>query len=98
MFVSINHIELIDGEPTITGTNMTVMDIAAMYVMNGSSIEWITNEYGLNPSQIHAAIAYYYDNREAIDRAIATEEAVMKASGTSLDTLIERARVRQQST
>jgi uncharacterized protein (DUF433 family) len=90
-------IQTIDGKPPINGTHITVMDIAAMYVMNGSSIEWIIDEYGLNPSQIHAAIAYYYDNREAIDRAIANEEAEMKANGTSLDTLIERARLRQQS-
>ena len=67
--------EIRGGRPRIAGTGITVQRIAGWYTM-GLSPEEIVRKYGhLSLAQVHAALAYYYANKAAIDADIATEEA-----------------------
>jgi len=56
------------GKPCISGTRVAVEDIAIMYLKLGDSLEEIAQEYNLSLASVYAAIAYYYDNQEEIDR------------------------------
>lgn len=73
--VFITHIELIDNgfgrlKPVIAGKKITVHEIVAMVAIGNSSVEWVVENFDLTPAQIHAALTYYYDHQEQIDREI----------------------------
>ena len=90
--VSMNHIEIIDDVPVIRGTHFKVENVVAMYVTGESSIE----NFDLSYAQIHAALAYYYDNRELIDRLLDENETLAREIGTPIEDVIARMRARKQ--
>src|SRR5437660_12673529 len=62
------------GRPKIAGTGLTVSRIAGWYKM-GMTPEEIALEYPhLTLAQVHAALEYYYVNRDEIEGDIAEEE------------------------
>ena len=95
--LAINHIEIVDGKTVIASTRITVEDIVALYVMNQSSIEWITEQYDLTPGQIYAALSYYYDHKEAIDRSMDETEALASKIGIDAQDHLAQIRSRQSN-
>ncbi len=73
------HIEITPGvaggKPRITGHRITVQDVVVWHERLGLSADEIASEYGLSLADVYAALAYYYDHREEIDRAISADEA-----------------------
>lgn len=67
------------GKPSLTGTRITVADIVLMHLRPGQSLEEIAGKYQLSLAAVHAAMAYYYDQRAEIDRGIAEDEAYVAA-------------------
>ena len=62
------------GRPHVAGTGMTVMRIAGWHKL-GYSPEEIARKIRLSLAQIHAALAYYHANQEAIDADLDHEAA-----------------------
>jgi len=63
------------GRPRIAGTGVSVRRVAGWYKM-GRSPEEIADQYGhLNLAQVHAALTYYFANRDEIDSELADEDA-----------------------
>lgn len=54
----------------IEGTRITVRCIAGYYQMGMNVDEILTSLSHLTPSQVHSALAYYFDHQEEIDRDI----------------------------
>ena len=53
----------------LIGTRIRVAHIYSMHIHNGHPVEWIINYYShLEPAQIHAALAFSFDNPERIER------------------------------
>ncbi len=71
------HIEatpgVVGGKPRIAGTRISVRDVAFWHERLGLSADEIATEYDLSLSDVYAALAYYFDHREEIDRE--SEEA-----------------------
>ena len=66
----VNHIVLKDGQARIEGKeHLKAEMVARMYVDGDATIEEVMAHYGLEAAEVHAAIAYYYDNQEALDAA-----------------------------
>ncbi|NEP47062.1 MAG: DUF433 domain-containing protein [Okeania sp. SIO2H7] len=63
------------GKPCIAGTRIAVEDVAVAYLQMGESLEKIALDYNLSLASVYAAIAYYYDNQEEIDRRRAEGKA-----------------------
>jgi uncharacterized protein (DUF433 family) len=61
--------EVCGGRPRVAGTGMSVMRIAGWHRL-GCNPEEIARKTGLTLAQIHAALAHYHANREAIDSDI----------------------------
>ncbi|MCW1969437.1 MAG: DUF433 domain-containing protein [Anaerolineae bacterium] len=59
-----------NGNPRIVGRRITVSDIVICHLHQGQSIADICVDYALNPAQVHAALAYYYDHQSVIDAKI----------------------------
>lgn len=67
------------GRPCIAGTSVSVRRIALMHNA-GLVPEEIAREFGhLSLAQIHAALAYYYANREEIDADLEAEDRAFEA-------------------
>ncbi len=71
------------GRPRIDGHRITVEDVAVWHERMGMSPDEIVSAYpSLTLSDVHAALAYYYENRARIDADIREGElftAEMKA-------------------
>ena len=72
--VAYPHIELrADGVPILSGTRMKVEQIVLDHLAYGHDAEQIRRGYpqlSLGLAQIHAALAYYYDHKDEMDREI----------------------------
>jgi len=59
--------EIAGGNPIVVGTRITVRSIAGYYQMGMSIDEILTTLPHLTPSQVHSALAYYFDHQTEID-------------------------------
>ena len=58
------------GKPRIDGHRITVQNIVVWHEHLGFSVEEIANQYNLSFSEIYAALAYYFDHKDEIDKSI----------------------------
>lgn len=70
--------EIRKGRPCIAGTGVTVRRIAGWHNLGLTPEEIAAKIEHLTLAQIHAALAYYYANRDEIDADIASEEAAIE--------------------
>ena len=73
------HIEITPGvaggKPRIAGHRITVQDIVIWHESMGRSADEICAEYDLTLADVYAALAYYFDHREEVDRSLKAREA-----------------------
>jgi uncharacterized protein (DUF433 family) len=85
--VSTEHIEITPGvcggKPRIAGHRITVQNIVIWHEQMGMSVTEISRTYpGITPADVHAALAYYHDHRDAIQQRMQADDefvAEMKA-------------------
>jgi uncharacterized protein (DUF433 family) len=58
--------------------------VARMVVDGDASIQQTMEHYGLTEAEVHAALTYYYDNREELDR---THDAILAEIRANAPTL-----------
>ncbi|MEQ8672510.1 MAG: DUF433 domain-containing protein [Aggregatilineales bacterium] len=83
----VNHIEIRDGTAYIVGRAVKAKMVARAYIDGENTFEEIMAQYTLMPSEVHAALAYYYDNKDALDAEYQENLDYIKRHGTSLDKL-----------
>jgi uncharacterized protein (DUF433 family) len=78
-----DHIEVTPGvaggKPHIAGHRITVQDIVIWHERMGKSADEIAVEYDLSLADIYAALAYYFDHRPELERAMQGSEAFVAA-------------------
>lgn len=68
------------GKPRIAGTRIRVQDVYVWYERQGQSVdEILTNFPHLTMAGVYAALAYFWDHREAILQDMADDEAFVEA-------------------
>ena len=87
------HIEctpgVVGGKPRIAGRRITVEDIAIWHQRVGRSVDEICADYDLELAEVYAALAYYFDHREEIDRNIEDGEAFVAKLRATLPSPLE---------
>lgn len=78
-----DHIEVVPGEmgpkPRIIGHRIRVQDVVIWHEKLGMSPDEIVDQYPtITLADVHAALAYYWDHRDGIERAISEEHAVVE--------------------
>lgn len=78
------HIEVVQGaggpKARIAGHRIRVQDVVIWHEKLGMSPDEIVDQQPtISLADIHAALAYYWDHREEIERAIAEEGALVEA-------------------
>ncbi|MBP8948905.1 MAG: DUF433 domain-containing protein [Candidatus Promineofilum sp.] len=66
------------GKPHIAKRRITVQNIAIWHEYMGLSADEIAAEHDLSLADVYAALAYYFDHREHIERQIAEDEAFVE--------------------
>lgn len=59
------------GAPIVEGTRVTVRCVAGYYQMGMTVDEILASLSHLTSSQVHSALAYYFDHQEEIDQDLA---------------------------
>jgi len=59
------------GSPIISGTRVSVRSIAGYYQLGMSIDEILSSLSHLRPSQVHSALAYYFDHQEEVEKDLA---------------------------
>ena len=83
--------------PIIEGTTMKVIEVVLAQRSYGWTAEEIQiNHRYLSMSQIYAALAYYWDNRQALDEDIERREDIIQAQEQAAGESAFAARLRSQ--
>ncbi len=82
-----------EGRPCIDTHKISVHDIAA-WTKQGQTPDELTRAFGLTLAQVYAALTYYYDHQEQIDREIQEHDAFIAAQADA-DTSPVAERMRQ---
>ena len=67
------------GKPHIEGHRIRVQDIAIWHERLGMSVDEICAEFDLSLAEVYAALAYYFDYKEAVDQEIEADKAYFEA-------------------
>lgn len=83
------------GQPHILGHRIKVKHVAIWYERMGLSPDEIVSSHpGITLAQVHAALAYYYDHRDEIDRSIREGEELADKIRAGAPSIFEKARQR----
>ena len=66
------------GKPRIAGTRFSVKDVVAHHLFNRMPVETIAVKWKLPLAGVYAALAYYYDHREEIDKSFADDDEYVR--------------------
>lgn len=61
---------VLGGKPRLAGHRISVQDVVIWHERMGLSVDEIATAYDLRLAEIYAALAYYFDHREAVDARI----------------------------
>ncbi|MEX1233161.1 MAG: DUF433 domain-containing protein [Planctomycetaceae bacterium] len=88
------HIEItpgtVGGKPRIAGRRITVQDIVVLHEKLGRAVDEVASEFDLTLADVHAALAYYFDNREEIDQSIGRGEALVEQMRGAIPSKVAR--------
>lgn len=83
------------GKPRIDGHRVTVADVAVWHERMGLSPDEIVDRHpSLTLSDVHAALAYYFENKERIDAGILEGERLAERFFAGRPSILESARAR----
>src|SRR5689334_7178636 len=82
----VSHIVIKNSEARIAGKeHLKAEMVARMHVDGEASIEDVMAYYGLTAAEVHAALAYYYDNQSELDAATKQVLTEIRANAMTLD-------------
>ena len=95
------HVEVtpgvMGGRPRVVGRRIAVADVAVWHEQLRMTADEISDAYDLSLADVHGALTYYFDHRDAIDRQIAEADALADALRTSTPSKIPEALRRRTS-
>jgi uncharacterized protein (DUF433 family) len=88
------HIEttpgICGGKPRIAGHRITVQQIAIWHDRLGQSADEIAAQYDLDLADVYAALAFYFDHREEIDRSIEESDQFIEEMRRETPSLVKQ--------
>jgi len=93
-----NHIVMIEEQARIRRKpHIKAKMVARMYIWEAQSIKAIMEHYQLTASEVHSAIAYYYDNQATLDAEYEQAVADVADDAMTLGKLKDMIAQRQQA-
>lgn len=66
------------GRPIIAGTTLRVQDVAAHHIYRHYTPDELAYQLGISLTQVHAALAYYYEHKDEIERQIEEDDRLIQ--------------------
>ncbi|HEY3324484.1 MAG TPA: DUF433 domain-containing protein [Planctomycetota bacterium] len=66
------------GKPRLAGHRISVADVSVWHFRMGMSLEQISAHYNIALAKLYAAIAYYLEHREEIDKRLDADRAYVE--------------------
>ncbi len=66
------------GRPCIAGTGLRVIDIVMASIFHDRTPGEMAADYSISLAEVHAALAYYYQHKEALDEDIRQQVAIAR--------------------
>jgi uncharacterized protein (DUF433 family) len=85
MNIPVNHIAVVDGTAMVGDRRVKVKMIVNMHLRGGASFEEVMEQYGLSAAEVHAALAYYFDNQAEFDQRYEEDRALLEKIGKPAD-------------
>jgi uncharacterized protein (DUF433 family) len=85
------------GTPVLTETNTSIIPLGIAHEMGAGEAE-LLDQYGISRAQLHAALSYFYENREAIRIYQAETERLLAENAVDGNERLEELRKRRQQT
>lgn len=79
-----------NGKPRVAGRRITVQNIAIWHERLGLSTDQIATDYDLTLAEIHAALAFYFDHRDEIERSIRDGQALAEEMRQATSSLVRQ--------
>jgi uncharacterized protein (DUF433 family) len=93
-----SHIVIRDGKAYVEGRGSLKAEmVARMYVDGDYSIEEIMEHYNLSAAEVHAALTFYYDHRQALDAAHSRKLDEIHTDSINTDSHLATLRARQSA-
>jgi uncharacterized protein (DUF433 family) len=89
-----SHVDMVSGVPMIARRQVKVNMIINMVVRGHVPLEEVMEQYALTEAEVHAALAYYYDNRDFFDQQYTQEETLLDTMAKS--TQAHQAEIRER--
>ena len=86
-----------DDVPRTVNRRVKVKMIAEAHIDAGLSASEVAEEYQISLSDVHAALAYYYDHRDWFAARDAESEKYLAEHGRKLDDLMDELRQRDNT-
>jgi uncharacterized protein (DUF433 family) len=84
------------AKPRIAGHRITVADVAIWYERMGMSPDEIVSEYPtITLSDVHAALAYYFDHRDEVDQEIQNGEEFAEKLRAGAPSILDELKARK---
>jgi uncharacterized protein (DUF433 family) len=94
----LSHIVIEEDKAYIAGRrHLKAEMVARMYVDGDYTIAEVMEHYNLSAAEVHAALTYYYDNREALDTAHHQKLEEIHAHSIDAQSHLATLRARQSS-
>ena len=69
---------VLGGKPRLAGHRISVADVSIWHYKMGMSLEHIAAHYNVSLAKLYAAIAYYLEHREEIEKKLAEDRAYIE--------------------
>jgi uncharacterized protein (DUF433 family) len=84
------------GKPRIAGHRITVSDVAIWHERMGMSADEIVSDYpSITVSDVRAALSYYFEHRDEVDREIQDGEEFAERTRNQAPSLFEELKTRK---
>ncbi len=84
--------EICGGKPCVAGTRVRVWDIHVWHDLNGRTPEEIVASFPqVSVADVHAALAYYHDNREPLEKQNQQAEERVRAMSSAYSSKLPNA-------
>lgn len=98
MIQVIAHIQIDDGVAYLKGhRHLKAEMVARMHTDEACSIQDVVEHYHLTAAEVHACLAYYYDNQAILDAEEKSVRAEIKANAIKGSEHLKKLRSRQGS-
>lgn len=91
------HIEIRDGTACLHGRNLKAKMVARLHLWENRPVQDVMAHYDLSAAEVHAALAFYYDNQAQLDAEYEANMRLLAEVGESTEAFRAKIEARKEN-